>query len=361
MDNGEITKPTRRDQDLRSHDLEVGSMRKYKGVFEHLIPQVESHVSNPDRLSSEYIFNVIGEHEGTRYQVRFPHLRRGKHAFVGIIDLNNVNGETESAVMRNDVEDARAYAQVASAHPIARSLVPELYGISGDWVFMERLYGLELEELTTRLAEDPDFRAEYVRTSFDLIEQVAGDGLQSNDVSFVNGHNVMINPNDAGIRLVEQKTLVPTLLDYNEVITDKLFGELMQVSNKPEGWRVDYAMQLLAIAMDKVGAENLFLKGRVIRPTNRNYRDAYYLERWEKLSDEEYQKILDNPVAREQLTISWFGRGFTEVISDETWEAVKEGDVNKFKEAIHNRGYRADIKDKEDPRYGVVILPDNFE
>ena len=342
------------------HGLEAGRMAKYKPVFEHLIPQVEAKIDDPNRYSSDYALNVSGEHRGTKYGVRLPHLRRGKHAFVGIVDLNGADGETTSAVIRNNVEDARVYSELAATHPIVKTLVPELYGISGDWVVMERLQGLELEELETRLRDDPDFRRGYARSAFGVISSAAGAGLKLNDVAFINGHNVMVSPDDAQIRFVEQRNLAPTIFDPNETITDQLFSELTHVSDKGEEWRADYAMQLVQAAVEKVGAENLYMKGRAIKPTNPNYKDAYFLERWKKLSDDEYQKILDNPVMREGLTVSWFGTGYTEALTEETVDAARSGDKDKFKAAIAGRKYKRDITDKEDPRYGVVILPDDF-
>lgn len=344
----------------RSHGLEAGRMGKYKAIFEHFIPRVEAEIENPNRYSPDYALSVNGEHESTKYRVRLPHLRRGKHAFVGIVDLNGADGETTAAVIRNNVDDARAYSELAATHPLVKALVPELYGISGDWVVMERLHGLELEELETRLRDDSDFRSRYAKSTFDVIVSAAETGLQLNDVSFIDGHNVMVNPDDAQIRLVEQRTLAPTIFDQNETITSQLFSELTHVSDKGEDWRTDYAMRLVQTAIEKVGAENLYMKGRVIKPTNPNYKEAYLLERWEKLSDEEHQKILDNPVAREGLTVSWFGRGYTEAFTDETLDAAKSGDQEKFKAAIAGRKYKRDITDKADSRYGAIVLPDNF-
>lgn len=365
MDHGEGTPIPKRDLGIaatpeRPHGLEVGRMAKYRSAFEHLIPQVEAKIDDPERYKADYALNVTGESEGTRYSVRLPHLRRGKHAFVGIVDLNGADGETASAVIRNNVDDARAYSELAATHPIVRTLVPDLYGISGDWVIMERLQGLELEELETRLRDDPDFRRRYARSAFNVTASAAEAGLQLNDVAFINGHNVMVSPDDAQIRLVEQRTLAPTIFDPNETITNQLFSELTHVSDREEEWRTDYAMQLLQAAIERVGAENLYMKGRAIKPTNPNYKDAYFLERWGKLSDVDYQKILDNPVAREKMTVSWFGRGYTEAFTEDTIDAVKSGDREKFKAAIAGRKYKRDITDKEDPRYGVVVLPDDF-
>lgn len=364
MDNGEGIPLPQQNLEIVTpegpHGLEAGRMIKYKPAFEQLIPQVEAYINNPNHHNSDYALNVDGEHEGTKYSVRLPHLRRGKHAFVGIVDLNGSDGETTSAVIRNNVEDAIAYSKVAATHPLVKTLVPELYGISGDWVVMERLQGLELEELETRLRDDPDFRSRYAKSSFSVIEAAAEAGLQLNDVAFIEGHNVMVNPDEAQIRLIEQRILVPTVFDPNETIVRQLFNELTHVSDKGEDWRVEYALQLMQAAINKVGVEKLYVKGRAIKPTNPKYRDAYFLERWERLSDKEYQQILANPATREGLTVSWFGRGFTEVFTDETIDAANKGDKERFRLAIAGRNYKKDITDKEDPRYGVVVLSDDF-
>ena len=364
MDYREETSISQKDLGMitpeRPHGLEAGRMAKYRPVFERLIPEVEAKIDDPNRYSSNYTLNVSGEHEGTKYGVRLPHLRRGKHAFVGIVDLNASDGETTSAVIRNNVEDARVYSELTATHPIVKTLVPELYGICGDWVVMERLQGLELEELEARLRDDPDFRRNYARSAFEVTARAAEAGLQLDDVAFINGHNVMVNPDDAQIRLVEQQILAPTIFDPNETITNQLFSELTHVSDKGEEWRIDYAMQFVQAAMEKLGAENLYMKGRVIKPSNPNYKDAYYMERWEKLSDEEYQKILANPAMQEGLTVSWFGRGYTEVLTEETIDAAKSGNLVEFRAAIAGRKYKRDITDREDPRYGVVVLPDDF-
>lgn len=49
-----------------------------------------------------------GDIDGLGFRVRMPHLRKGKHASVGIVDINDVDGSVYSFVLRNKSHDAEA-------------------------------------------------------------------------------------------------------------------------------------------------------------------------------------------------------------------------------------------------------------
>lgn len=91
--------------------------------------------------------------DGITYHVRLPHLRGGKHGAVAIMEWRGTDGGDVSCVLRKahgntGLVDAQHYLESIQAEPSIAEVVPQLYGMVGEWAVIERLQGLELDEIT---------------------------------------------------------------------------------------------------------------------------------------------------------------------------------------------------------------------
>lgn len=346
-------------------DLEQSDIGRYKETIRHLITLVKGR---PNWIEG----NIEGTHGDVTFVARDPYLRRGKHASVYIVELSDSQGNSASCVLRSRIEDAKRYLEVLAQYPVIEGMVPALYGIVEKWVVMERLTGLELSELQVKLAENPDFQRKYVQKAFELITRTAQDGLRFDDVAFVDGHNTTADPETADIRIIEQTALYPDRVHSpNEIITDKLFSEVYQITHKkPEEeneQKFQFAFGLLQLAFAHFNPSELYVRSRKIKPTHPGYKEAWWWQNqhlWFKpgggrLSDEEHQRILSDPNLRENFTVNYSGAGFTEIFSDEMIEAVKAEDYTKFKELVVGRAYKTNVTNTSDSRDGPIVLPDN--
>ncbi len=354
-------------QDFRRQipDLEQSDIGRYKETIQHLIPSVRGQPN----WAQGSIEGTLGD---VAFVARSPHLRRGKHAAVYIVELSDSQGNSASCVLRSDVEDAKRYLEVLAQYPVIEGIVPTLYGIVEKWVVMERLTGLESSELQVKLVEDPDFQQKYAQKAFELITRTAQAGLRLDDVMFIDGHNTMVDPETADIRIIEQTAPYPNRVhSSNEIITDKLFSEVYQITHeKPveeDEQKFQFAYRLLQLAFTHFNPSELYVRPRSIKPTHPGYKEAWWWQNQHlwfkpgggKLSDEEHQRILSDPNLRENFTVNYSGTGFTEIFSDEMIEAVKAGGFNKFKELVVGRAYKTNVTNTSDSRYGPIVLSDN--
>lgn len=337
---------------------------QYRRVLEHIIPVFEAGNSE-HRWDMDLA--VDGIFEDRTYKIRFPHLRKGKHAAVGIVDIANPDGTTFECVIRNSPDDAMEYLKAAKHDPLVAEYSPQLFGIVDGWVVMEKLAGLELQELDERLRVDPEFLSRYAQNTQELINKLADAHLVMDDVRFINGHNVMVEPETAEVKIIEQKAIHPCLdpRESFEIETAQLFYEAAGImymgdrTNVP-AHRARFLFELCQNAFKHKKPEDLYVRSRVIKPTHPDYKDAWLLQNWEKLSEEEYQRILADPNLREKFTINYYDRGFSETFDPGFVEAIIKGDFSAFQEIVRNGNYKTDITDKNDPRAQILILPDAY-
>jgi hypothetical protein len=348
--------------------LEKGTLSENEGTnefgqYKDVITGAISAVQKENFSNSSEQPKISGDIDGIQYEVRFPHLRKGKHAFVGIIDIKNPDGSTFSCVMRSGSDDAKSYLKYVSDEPAIADYLPKLYGIVDNFAVMEKLNGLELGEILERIKTDKEFAEKYADNAYAFIEKTANLRVEMHDVMFVDGQNCMVNPDTGEIKIIEQKNLVPkSIYKPNELIADKLFGEINQISRNMDNVdpsRINLVFQLLCKAFDGNKPEELYEKSRSVRPTHPAYKGAWYMRDYEKLSDEEHQKILNNPKMRDS-TLTWLGNGYTKAFTPELIDAVSNNDIEAFKKLVKEGKYKMDIKDKNDPRYGDEIAPDDL-
>jgi len=361
----------------RLQELEKpNEFEKYESAIREVILIVEKEWLNSANQQELSLSNwdkqhkIDGEINGILYEVRTPHLRKGKHAFVAIIDIKDRDENIFSCVIRDKPEDAETYLKNVSEKPIIAEYTPKLYRITDNWVIMEKLSGLELEEVTDKIKADEDFAEKYASNVYTLIEKTAESGLILNDVMFVDGHNCMVDPGTGEIKIIEQRSLNPqSILNTKEIITDKLFSEINQIRNALVRNELDgtdqsiisFMFQVLRKVLASNKSEDLYIKSRAVKPTHPRYKTSWYIQNMEKLSDKEHQNILNNPNLRETYTVNFRGSGYTETFSPEFINAIDNNNLAEFRKLIENRKYKINITDKNDPRYNKEILADAID
>jgi hypothetical protein len=223
---------------------------------------------------------------------------------------------------------------------------------------MERLAGLELGELIEKINSDRAFLLKYATETVSLIEQATNEGLRLCDIKFHQGHNCMVNPETAKIRLIELQTLRHQQ-DWqpNELIADQIMGELYSLGGRKEKHthQIAFLFQVLRLLRDRMDLNDLFMRPIHIRPTHPQYRNAWYIQNWEALSDEQYERILANPNTRENFTINNSGLGHTKGLHPEIIGSVMQDNFDVFSQLLIDRKVQVDITDDSDPRSKPII------
>lgn len=251
--------------------------------------------------------------DGTLFRVRLPHLRKAhvSHAIVGIVDLNFPDGAVSSFVIKRSEYEARFYQKFVGNHPSLKRYLPGQYGLVGNWAVLERLYGLEERELSSRLKEDPDFLELYATNAYNLIEELADNKVSPQGVFFAKGHNVMVDPTNAEIRLVEQTSLgdLPDSYPRMKALTCILM-EQAKIGRPIEDFEVDFVISLFKKAFLKYDPKSLFVRSNLGKP----YRFP------------------------------------TEIFSDDFVKAVLEEDTLLVRDIVASRKVTKEVPDKDDPR-----------
>ncbi|HVU59569.1 MAG TPA: hypothetical protein VHC98_01905 [Candidatus Saccharimonadales bacterium] len=189
-----------------------------------------------------------------------------------------------------------------------------------------------------------------------------------NDVRFTNGHNVMADPETGAVRLVEQTALEPgAYREPNELIAAQLFTELdalisptrdiAQEVTPRDQMRRRYAYSLMKQAVQDVDPKDLYIRTRRVNPDHPGYRNAWFFQNWQQLTDQQYQSILDNfRTGKGYSQVNYDGRGFTEALSPELIDALHADDFDAFVGLVTADRHKMDITDEADPRYGSVTL-----
>lgn len=294
------------------------------------------------------VSQIQGEMLGKDFTVRIPHLREGKHARVAIVEVTDGDREEFSCVLRNDPESSNKYLQVIQEKPLVATLVPKLYGVMGDWVVMEKLSGLELQELTEKLTSDPVFLKKYARTAYQVIKETAEAGLRLRDVEFGGAHNAIVDPESAEIRIVEQDTIdLYKKRPSNQLIANQVLKELSQTV-KHKDRSQEFVFELVKLASEDIGAEQLYFQATEIGPDHPDYRETYFSVN-RKYPEDGYNV----PIPTGSYDLS----GYTVAISPDLVESAENGQSDRFKEIMNAGQYKISIRDKNDSRSAAILLP----
>lgn len=294
------------------------------------------------------VSQIQGQIFGKDFTVRIPHLREGKHARVAIVEVTDGDREEFSCVLRNDPESSEKYLQVIQEKPFVATLVPKLYGVMGDWVVMEKLSGLELQELTDKLASDPSFLKKYARTAYQVIKETSEAGLRLRDVEFGGAHNTIVDPESAEIRIVEQDTIdLYKKRPSNQLVTGQVLKELSQTVKHKDRSK-EFVFELVKLASKDIGDEQLYYQATEIGPDHPDYMKTYFTVN-HKYPEEGYKV----PVTYG----SYDSSGMTIAISPDLVESVKNDQLDRFKEIMDAGHYKISIRDKNDSRSAAILLP----
>ncbi len=302
-----------------------------------------------------------GDIDGLGFRVRMPHLRKGKHANVGIVDINDVDGSVYSFVLRNKSHDAKKHQEIVKNHPGVRGLLPRQYDIVGDWVVLERLQGLELEELLDRMDTDSDFVVKYAEEAWSTIQSVLGEGLETQDVRFAIGHNVMVNPESAKVRLIEQTSLSKSPRGYsgNERLTRMLMNEL-EGANEYSDSQLQFLISLFGKAIEVNDPNQLFVRGRAIKKGHPDFEDIWksYYGGSMILKSEGNDKpwYLEQRTTEPPETLGFWEQGVTRTFSPAFWDSVNAGSVEGLRDVLNSGAGRAEITDPNDFRSRPILI-----
>lgn len=337
------SQPNKNSQELGNFDL----FELYKDDLKKVIGKINE--INPSHFNQEISENV-GE---TMFTLSLPNARPGKHAKVFFLDISKPGNVPFECVIRDKPQVAEEYSRNKEQKPILDKYLPKLYSVIDGWVVMEKLKGLELKQLQEKLNLDPDFLSKYTENVASAIYELAGTEIQANDVNYQKGHNVIVSPDNASLKIIEQNALVPDL-DYesNENIAKTLFNELQVISQtKPEdgNYKYDFAFQLVSRILKKVNAEDIKIKYRYFKQGHEWFEDLFKdeLERgnnYKKMSDEEYENLLmKNPNVTVRSSASMFTEGF--ILDQEFVKAVMLNDFEKFQDILKDKKFKKRLED----------------
>lgn len=337
----------------------------YAAAVEHLISEIDQSPISEFHDKRDEVTPLRGSIGDTTYEVRLPTIPPNM-GFVGIVELQK-KGASFSCVVKRQQDSMRGvverYGDAVNKNPAIKDFVPAPYARVGDWLVMERLYGIEGDEVKDRLAQDPDFMDLYVTATYRTTKELANQGLTLNDAMFVDGHNTMINPTNAEVKFIEFDNVQADRLHRqpHELITSLLLNELEQAYTTKRDEAFEYAFKLCGEALSDLAPGDLYIRPRVIAPTHPDFKRFYDLQQlnfgnWDKkLTPALHQELLDNAV---EMTIPVDTQGYkTFAVSPDIIDCVLRNDKQKFIELLKAKKYLTKIDDVEDSRHEEVIMP----
>lgn len=348
-------------------------MTSYRPALEYIIAQAES--ADQFTLAANKQAPIAGEVDGIQFTtVRAA--RAGKHAQVLVVECSNDQGDQFSCVLRSGTEAATRYKEVTEKYPVAATFEPELYGTieSADqspWTVMERLRGVELDELTHSL-QNPAFAERYARSVAGLLDQTASAGLALNDCVFFRGHNVMYDDATQRPRLIEQTTLVPAEgYAPAELMSRQLRAEVESLATaEPSDTtlsQADFVMHVFHMILDtgRYPADTLFERARGLLPTHPGFQREWNSQIAKGLlaappaDDEGYARILARDainlaqgLPRTLLTEDPAAKGFSPILID----AIKRGDRDTFLQLVVSHQAITSLSADQGSQYALVAI-----
>lgn len=331
------------------------------------LEQMEPIVSAFESAADEVFRSQQGQHvvegdiDGLGFKIRMPHLRKGKHATVGIVDLNYPDGSVFSVVLRSGLEDAKHYQDLAGKHPFVEEIMPRQYGTVGNWAVLERLHGLELDELKERMKSDEDFLSNYALNAWDLINTVIDNDMEIQDVHFVDGHNTIVNPLSGQIRLVEQTSIVSRRdgWTHDEIVTQMLISQVFGRGDKGyDDYEIRFITKLMQHAFKVYDHGRLYIRGRVVDQSHPDYENiwVYDYKGTPKPGREGGPWYMQEFEKDKPDTLPYWGNGETRTFSQDFVSAIQASDFTKVGALIKESRHTSYIGDSSDPRNQPVLV-----
>lgn len=334
---------------------EINDRRRYE-QYRKLVPELIAYV---EKQIQQDEFRYPGGKkmddfikDGIQFQVRLPKHRGGKHGWVGIVEASGRDGNSFSFVIKQSKDDIADYLDNVNANPTIAEYVPTLYDVQGRWAVMEKIDGLELKDLENQYAQDENFRKRYAKETTAAILSMARSGVSSNDIMFSNGHNCMVDPQTAKIKIVELGTLQPVSEEYgtaDEIVAEQLFKEARPWDGTDSLPSRQYYFELLREISKQVPLQNLCKRPRQIKSTHRDYEKvAGYVD----LDMDTAVRYSDG-----RKPVLWTGiRHETKGFSPDLIAAVQNDDFEAFSRLIAGRKAVIDLVEKSNPMSEPVVL-----
>ncbi len=313
----------------------------------------------------------VEEAGAVRVEARLPSARGGKHAFVGLVTLT-LDGRSWDAVIRGDLVTPADYLEIIRAKPEVAGVMPSLYGRIGPYAVMERLKGLELDEVSRRLETDPSFARRYAQAALSLIQGATEKGMMIIDVDFDYGHNCMYDGASGALRLVEQCNLRVSPLNYDsrELLMVSLLDQLRyRNAAKFDAPELNFLWELIRLAVSDAGLARAVVRERRLRFDHPEFRQVFgeqyfgHGSAFRRAKSEgreafqtEFDRHFSDPAVRESAWVIYGSFHWPLVFSEDFLRAVRDDDRARFDEIVHGRKFVNEIRDKSDPRYTPVYL-----
>ena len=332
-------------------------------IFEAYKPALEKAAAILDENKEE-----VREHKSIQavdedhlFTIAIPYVRKGKHAFVAFVDVEEeAGGDSREFVFRDKASEAEKFRDNAAKKPIISSVSPQLYGIIGKWAVIEKIEGLELKDLVDKLVSDPAFSGLYQDKVIELIDSTSNQGVAIHDVDFFDGHNCKVDPETADLKFIEQTNAWPSEDEVREIQYNVLIQDLNSLGPKPEAPeqsdRISFLFSLMQKAHSKFDLATLCYRSRRMKPNHSRYKGEYFVQTWKDMPEELHQKLLEHPEWHENNALYVNGQKYSEAFSSEFVQAIESGDKDKFLQLIKAGKHKCEIKDEGDPRFGFLFL-----
>lgn len=304
---------------------------------------------NISRTSDDVLHIPLGDYRG---KFRRPSKIPASESDVFFVEVSKADSDSSVAsfVLRDEIERAVALRVIASAQPQVNTLLdryyPKLYyqDSHSSWTAVERLIGVEEEDLVALLA-DKSFRRQYALKAYQLIIDSTALNLSLGDVVFANGHNCIVNPQTAEIKLVEPNNLLPKNPGEtpSELAARQIFQELEN----------GYDRRMIKILEEGGREEEIFdnsLKRPFIYSLMRLTRRVNNWQDFKVMRDSDFreyivsvdQEFTNQPLIRQLQREEEFFQTHTLFagFSLQLIKAVEEGDFETFDELVKINKYK---------------------
>lgn len=125
-----------------------------------------------------------------------------------MLGLLTVEGHSLPVALKRSPSDIKKYRDLLETHPQISKFFPHLYGIIGDYIITERLWGLEDKSLERLAAGSSRSRKQYISKAWALVRSVYQQGLRFEyDVDIEQGSNLIFDPKTREVYLIELGSL----------------------------------------------------------------------------------------------------------------------------------------------------------
>lgn len=272
------------------------------------------------------------------------------HSLVLMVTVTGLNESDVVAefVVRKEEKEALEARKQAASDPNLRALhaeyLPTVYlrDRKTKWTAVERLKGLESESLKDAF-EDEKFCAMYAQNGVRLLLATNGAGYTLADLNLSTGHNVMVDPSTAQIKIIEPDMFIPIWRTHtktedlaNRVLQELSYGSdtLYRNTEGEEYYKDNRHIRRFLYPLLLEMSRHIDLQS-LMRPERTSHYFSYLKEK-----RPDFVQIF--PVERRKMRRDFYAENiFVERLSPSLIAAIVAGDFNSFDEVVKSeQGYR---------------------